>query len=184
MDIQSEVKLSKQSITYGYHHFTKHTVEKLYSNRHFLDWANQPDPFLKYKGSSRKALSDKIDRSERTFEQSVNKFLSGLSGSFEESEFDSMEFDSFISNLLFYSVAISAWKQIKGADHKWALRVNASSGNLHPTETTVILGDVSSSSINSGVYHYRADEHQLEVTEIFFLNSGRLWDSNRHHRRS
>jgi SagB-type dehydrogenase family enzyme len=33
-----------------YHEFTKHTVEKLRRSRHYLDWANMPNPYRHYEG--------------------------------------------------------------------------------------------------------------------------------------
>jgi SagB-type dehydrogenase family enzyme len=67
---------------------------------------------------------------------------------------------AFLSNLLYFSMAISAWKQIRGTNHRWALRVNPSSGNLHPTETHVLLSGVS--GIVDGAYHYYVPSHALE----------------------
>lgn len=67
---------------------------------------------------------------------------------------------TFISSLLFFSMAISAWKQIRGTDERWALRVNPSSGNLHPTETHILVQGLD--GIEDGAYHYRVDEHVLE----------------------
>ena len=37
-------------------------------------------------------------------------------------------------------MGLSAWKAVE--DHRWALRINPSSGNLHPTEGYVICGRV------------------------------------------
>jgi SagB-type dehydrogenase family enzyme len=67
---------------------------------------------------------------------------------------------SSLSSLLYFSMSISAWKQIKGTEQKWALRVNPSSGNLHPTETHILVGEVP--GISSGAYHYYVKEHKLE----------------------
>ena len=33
-----------------FHEETKHSYESVYRNRHFLDWANQPQPFKRYLG--------------------------------------------------------------------------------------------------------------------------------------
>ena len=57
-----------------------------------------------------------------------------------------------IGELLKYALGLSAWKQY-GAS-RWALRVNPSSGNLHPTEGYVVTAD--------GVFHYAPREHILE----------------------
>ncbi len=57
-------------------------------------------------------------------------------------------------------MAISAWKQVKGTNSKWALRVNPSSGNLHPTETHLLCSGVD--GIDDGAYHYSVIDHSLE----------------------
>ncbi|MFL6212512.1 MAG: hypothetical protein ACJ74J_01330 [Blastocatellia bacterium] len=45
-----------------------------------------------------------------------------------------------VSQLFFDSLAISVWKRI--GEISWALRVNPSSGNLHPTEGYLICGPI------------------------------------------
>ena len=50
-------------------------------------------------------------------------------------------------------MGLSAWKQY--ASSRWALRVNPSSGNLHPTEAYVVA--------DGRVCHYAPKEHALEV---------------------
>ena len=50
------------------------------------------------------------------------------------------------------SLGLSAWKQIRSS--RWALRVNPSSGNLHPTESYLIR--------DGRVHHYAPREHALE----------------------
>jgi SagB-type dehydrogenase family enzyme len=57
-----------------------------------------------------------------------------------------------VAELLRCSLGLSAWKSIQGT--RWALRVNPSSGNLHPTEGYVVW--------DAGVFHYAADAHVLE----------------------
>ena len=41
------------------------------------------------------------------------------------------------NGILRYSLGLSAWKQFRAS--RWSLRVNPSSGNLHPTEAYVVL---------------------------------------------
>ena len=59
---------------------------------------------------------------------------------------------SHAGDLLRHSLGLSAWKRA-GAS-RWSLRVNPSSGNLHPTEAYIVDG--------TGVYHYAPDRHVLE----------------------
>ena len=56
-------------------------------------------------------------------------------------------------------MGLSAWKQL--GQSRWALRVNPSSGNLHPTEAYVVCG-ADGVGGRAGVYHYAADRHELE----------------------
>ena len=66
-----------------------------------------------------------------------------------------------LSRFFEYSLAISAWKQAGAV--RWALRVNPSSGNLHPTEGYLIIDNVPALSPVAGLYHYTAEEHALEL---------------------
>src|SRR5262245_11788917 len=54
-------------------------------------------------------------------------------------------------------MGLSAWKQYGQA--RWALRINPSSGNLHPTEAWVVH--------EGRVFHYAPKEHALEERCVF-----------------
>jgi SagB-type dehydrogenase family enzyme len=58
-------------------------------------------------------------------------------------------------------MAVSAWKKVPGSGARYSLRVNPSSGNLHPTETYV--APRAFAGMEDGFYHYRADRHTLEL---------------------
>ena len=60
--------------------------------------------------------------------------------------------DRSVASFLRYSMGLSAWKAYQGS--RWALRVNPSSGNLHPTEAYVVF--------DGRVCHYAPREHTLE----------------------
>jgi len=65
-----------------------------------------------------------------------------------------------ISRLFQDALALSAWKQAGSA--RWSLRVNPSSGNLHPTEAYLIAGPVAGIHPKPAVYHYAPLVHALE----------------------
>src|SRR5262249_10233859 len=67
---------------------------------------------------------------------------------------------SSAGDLLRHSLGLSAWKQSGGAG--WPLRVNPSSGNLHPTEAYLACGPDPAIGTTAGVYHYAPDRHALE----------------------
>ena len=60
--------------------------------------------------------------------------------------------DASVAAFFRCSLGLSAWKQ--AGSSRWALRVNPSSGNLHPTESYLIR--------DGRVHHYAPREHALE----------------------
>jgi SagB-type dehydrogenase family enzyme len=149
---------------FAYHHATKHTYQSVRWNAHFLDWKNQPNPFRSYEGAPRITLPpDPGFPDTGTFaaiaalEEGAVKACGSESGGREEIQMDLM----WLSRLLWHSMAISAWKKVPGSENRYSLRVNPSSGNLHPTETYVALRGFR--DIEDGLYHYRADCHALEL---------------------
>jgi SagB-type dehydrogenase family enzyme len=66
----------------------------------------------------------------------------------------------FLSQLLYYSAAISATKVVPSTGFRYALRVNPSSGNLHPTEFHFVTRGLK--DWPDGLYHYRPSSHMAE----------------------
>lgn len=161
---------------YGYHRLTKHTVESLFSRGPGLDWANQPDPFLRYDGAPAVELPADFTVSRRDLFQIIAILDSSSPVPVPEVVPCGLR---LLSDLLFYGMAISSWKQIKGTNHRWALRVNASSGNLHPTETFLLCGREFEAEPGAGLYHYRVDRHVLERRSDQDILS-ELWSSKDH----
>lgn len=118
-----------------YHEATKHTPERLRASRHFLDWANMPDPFRHYEGAP-------------VVDLPADPRLAAAARGAEA-----------ISALFFYSAAISATKRAP-AGSRYALRVNPSSGNLHPTEFHFAACGLA--GWEDGLYHYRPSSHMAE----------------------
>jgi SagB-type dehydrogenase family enzyme len=67
---------------------------------------------------------------------------------------------AFLSQLLFYSASISASKLVPSTGYRYALRVNPSSGNLHPTEFHFLTRSLQ--HWPDGLYHYRPSSHMAE----------------------
>jgi SagB-type dehydrogenase family enzyme len=78
---------------------------------------------------------------------------------------------SALGDVLRHALGLSAWKQFR--DSRWSLRVNPSSGNLHPTEAYVVCV-ASTLSGGPAVYHYAADRHELELRCEFPASA---WDA-------
>ena len=62
--------------------------------------------------------------------------------------------------LLFYSAAISASKRVPSTGYQYALRVNPSSGNLHPTEFHFLTRGLR--EWPDGLHHYLPNGHMAE----------------------
>jgi SagB-type dehydrogenase family enzyme len=138
---------------FRYHEDTKHHFFRYARSLGYLDWANQPDPFRRFEGAPLIPLPilppdappispvyDDLYRPGAVRSESVS--LPTLSRFFE------------------YALALSAWKQ--AGDTRWALRINPSSGNLHPTEAYLLIEGLAGLAPTPGLYHYAPKEHGLE----------------------
>ena len=139
-----------------YHQQTKHDFQRYARGPGQLDWANQPDPFRRYLGAELYRLPLHTDRSDANYISEANyaDLYQANSAPAQALSLDSLAY------LLRNSLALSAWKEAGGS--RWALRVNPSSGNLHPTEGYVLCEGVDGLAPEPSVYHYAPAEHGLE----------------------
>jgi len=149
---------------FAYHQATKHTYHSVRTNARYLDWHNQPDPFRRYEGAPEIVLPPGPGFPDAgTF--ATIAALGDLKAALEQQDLERREeirLDlDWLSRLLWYSMAVSAWKLVPGSGARYSLRVNPSSGNLHPTETYLALRGFA--GLDDGFYHYRADRHTLEM---------------------
>ena len=147
-----------------YHEATKHQFHAYANGPGHLDWSNQPDPFRRYVGASLVSLKQISPGDGPLYDDAF------VPGRIPSAPFG---LDS-ISQLFFDSLALSAWKSIETST--WALRVNPSSGNLHPTEGYLICGPVEGLCDGPTVFHYAPMEHGLEVRAEF---DEELWEELR-----
>jgi SagB-type dehydrogenase family enzyme len=149
---------------FAYHQATKHTYQSVRTNARFLDWHNQPDPFRRYEGAPLITLpAEPGFPNAATFATmaALTERPSTAKGSKADSREEVRLDGTWLSQLLSHSMAISAWKKIPRTGDRYSLRVNPSSGNLHPTETYLVL--LGFAGLDDGLYHYRADRHALEL---------------------
>jgi SagB-type dehydrogenase family enzyme len=132
-----------------YHERTKHHFARFAPGPGRLDWANQPDPFRRFEGAPLTRLPLLAPDDEPRAPSYDSLYAPGAVAS-------ALPDLRALSRLLEYALALSAWKQAGGT--RWALRVNPSSGNLHPTEGYVLAGLGEA----PGLYHYAPREHALE----------------------
>ncbi len=134
-----------------YHQATKHHFGRFAKGPGRLDWATQPDPFRRYDG----AMVLSLDRSPTSESPAYEQIF--FTGGVPVRPVDRQS----LSQLFFESLALSAWKQ--AGNVSWALRVNPSSGNLHPTEGYLLCGPVEGLTQTPILAHYAPRQHALEV---------------------
>ena len=135
-----------------YHQRTKHLPAAYAKGPESIDWDAQPDPFRRYEGATE--LNLPLLPVPLTEGQSWAQCWQD-----NTEQRAPLRTLADIAHVLELSLALSAWKQYGSA--RWSLRINPSSGNLHPTEAYVLLANIQ--GLDSGVYHYRADRHGLEL---------------------
>jgi SagB-type dehydrogenase family enzyme len=144
----------------AYHQASKHNFKAYAPGPHRLNMLIKPDPFLKYHGTRLLNLDIWSD------EQIKAEVFPAYEQAFSPEKLKPSELDSrSISRLFFDSFAISAWK--KAGSTKWPLRVNPSSGNLHPTEIYLLSGPVKGLLKSPSVCHYASLPHALELRAEF-----------------
>ncbi len=149
-----------------YHDGTKHHFNRFARSLGYLDWASQPRPFRIYAGAPTFPLyPDPV----ATAGQYVPRHAT-FDALFTPDPAPLELTAQAVGDVLRHSLGLSAWKQ--SGPSRWALRVNPSSGNLHPTEAYVICGALEGLAPGPAVYHYAPDRHALELRCAL---DGRVW---------
>jgi SagB-type dehydrogenase family enzyme len=138
-------------ITLAYHERTKHRPYRFAPSLGYMDWNTQPDPFRRFDGAKLIPLDLLPPGPEPRYEPAF------VLGRIPRRPLDRTS----ISQLFQDALALSAWKQ--AGMSRWALRVNPSSGNLHPTEGYLVAGPIDTLHPRPAVYHYTPYSHALEL---------------------
>ncbi len=132
-----------------YHQRTKHQLDRYARSPGFMDWRNQPNPFRFFEGARRLQLP--------LLGESAGAPYGVL---FDAPVLDPQPFElQTLAALLELSMGLSAWKQYGTSE--WSLRMNPSSGNLHPTECYLLLP--ACEGVPACIAHYNAFLHCLEI---------------------
>ncbi|GJL51229.1 MAG: hypothetical protein NPIRA01_24560 [Nitrospirales bacterium] len=136
-----------------YHQQTKHNFNHYAQSLGYMDWANQPDPFRRFEGAPLIPLPRLIPEDKPVSPHYEDLYRARTIPS------QPLTIES-LSRFFEYALSLTAWKEYGG--NRWALRSNPSSGNLHPTEGYLFLGEFSDLPLDPGLYHYAPKEHGLE----------------------
>ena len=140
---------------FEYHNRTKHgpPINQGYAkSAGQMDWANEPRPMRTY-FEPEDANKFPFSRDTPDPENNYIDIYSGATSN-EVKPFSMTSIGKFME----LSLGLAAWKNYGKVT--WALRINPSSGNLHPTESYLILPNIENTG--SGVFHYNAYGHELE----------------------
>jgi len=133
---------------FRYHQETKHHYHRYARSAGHMDWDNQPHPFRFYSDTKSFDLPFLTEDPAALY---ADLFRRDQQPAREITQ-------ATIAALLELSLGLSAWKA--AGSSRWPLRMNPSSGNLHPTEAHLILPRVK--GLEGGVYHYNPLRHALE----------------------
>lgn len=142
------MNLDRQHVE-AFHDRTKHRPGRYAASLGYLDWDTQPNPFRIHDGAPIVPLS----RDPLTHGPSWPDLLRGTTPALPLSA-------AQVATLLLHSLALSAWKQ--AGRSRWSLRVNPSSGNLHPTEAYLLAPAIPDLSEAPALYHFSPLLHALE----------------------
>ncbi len=155
----SEMDTSADEAVVAYHERSKHHFHRYAAALGYMDWATQPDPFRRYAGADLVRLPlPKLGRPLPYWQLYVSASVPPMPLSLAS-----------VSLFFRYALSLTAWKQ--SGDTKWPLRVNPSSGNLHPTEGYALLPEIEQIGATPALYHYAPREHALERRAV--LNAAR-----------
>jgi SagB-type dehydrogenase family enzyme len=149
------------STVYRYHDGTKHSFQGFARSLGYLDWAAQPVPFRGFVGAPVYPLFPTPGVAAGGYAPSRTAFDQACSLELAMKPVSAPA----LGDLLRHALGLSAWKRFGSS--RWSLRVNPSSGNLHPTEAYVIAGALPGLVDQPAVYHYAADRHALELRCAF-----------------
>ncbi|KAG2392149.1 hypothetical protein C9374_012401 [Naegleria lovaniensis] len=177
--------LMKKKLLVQFQIQTKHEYPNNYApSKGFLDWKNQPNPYRSFIGDDAKPLQTLSLNEELILNKSIH--LKGFDEIYLEQKGMSNENtasnihlpsssvelnEKSLSEFMFYSMSLSATKKYK--HNSWSLRVNPSSGNLHPCEVYCILdcdlSDLTGQTTqvekksSTHVYSYHPKYHALQL---------------------
>ena len=150
---------------HAYHDRSKHRPDRLARSLGYLDWATQPAPFRSYAPAERIPLLPALPRATvgpRATWDALGHLPPPAPLTLAS-----------LSDLFRHALGLSAWKQFR--ETRWALRVNPSSGNLHPTEAYLVAGPLDGACESPAVYHYAPDDHAFERRAVF---AAEAWEAS------
>ena len=128
---------------------TKHHPDRYARSLGYMDWSTQPNPFRVYQG----AMNLDLPLTRRPEDLPYGVLFGSPAMTPRPINLETL------SEFLELSLGLSAWKQYGASE--WSLRMNPSSGNLHPTECYLMLPRCD--EMAACIAHYDPLYHRLEL---------------------
>ena len=136
--------------TWAYHNGTKHSYESIRTNRHYLDWENQPIPFKIYSELEPIALPKQLSSSG----MAALEAISILDISAKDQAIPSIQ---TLAEILFLSAGITKRRSYPGGEILF--RAAACTGALYHIDLYLVCGDLP--ELQAGVYHFGPHDFAL-----------------------
>jgi SagB-type dehydrogenase family enzyme len=136
--------------TWAYHNGTKHSYESIRTNRHYLDWENQPIPFKIYSDLDPIPLPQQLSSSGMTALEAI----STLEASARDQAIPSIQ---TLAEILFLSAGITRRRSYPGGEILF--RAAACTGALYHIDLYLVCGDLP--ELQAGVYHFGPQDFAL-----------------------
>jgi SagB-type dehydrogenase family enzyme len=136
--------------TWAYHNGTKHSYESIHTNRHSLDWENQPIPFKIYSELKPIPLPQHLSSSGMTALEAI----STLEASAKDQAIPSIQ---TLAEILFLSAGITKRRSYPGGEILF--RAAACTGALYHIDLYLACGDLP--DLAAGVYHFGPHDFAL-----------------------
>ena len=136
--------------TWAYHNGTKHSYESIRTNRHYLDWENQPIPFKIYSQLEPIALPQQLSSSGMTALEAIS------TSEFSTNDPVVPEIQT-LAEILYLSAGITKRRSYPGGEILF--RAAACTGALYHIDLYLVCGELP--GLNAGVYHFGPQDFAL-----------------------
>lgn len=135
---------------WDYHNSTKHSFYSISTNRHYMDWENQPRPFKLYSNL------EPIPLPEPAFSTGMTA-LSAIADTDSNPDDQPVLSKQLVAEILFLSAGITRRRPHAGGEILF--RAAACTGALYHIDLYLVCGDLT--DLEAGVYHFAPDDFAL-----------------------
>ena len=141
--------------TWAYHNGTKHSYESIRTNRHYLDWDNQPIPFKIYCKLEPIPLPQHLSPSGMTA-------LEAISNSDASARDQVVPSIQTLAEIFYLSAGITKRRNYPGGE--MLFRAAACTGALYHIDLYLVCGDLP--DLQAGVYHFGPQDFALRQLRV------------------